>query len=177
MQAEVRGRSRTTRPPFPESWPYPGKFCGKALPVALRGTIRQPILPHFREQPGPCKINYPELQASGPWRGLPAPLWHIALPPPVGLKVSHFLRIGKDGPVSRRVGGGVARGNNAAAMCAEEKFSKIKNIISLKEPAGRGETGTPGGQAGRRTPHGYQPHKFPGGGHAAARRVCVKRLP
>jgi hypothetical protein len=176
MQAEVRGRSRTTRPPFPESWPYPGKFCGKALPVAHRGTIRQPILPHFREQPGPCKINHPELQASGPWRP-GGTLVAGCLAPSAGLKVSHFLRFGKGGPVSRRVGGGVTRGNNAAAMDSEEIFSKIKTIISLKEPAGRSGTGTPGGQAGRRTLHGYQPHKFPGGGHGAARRVCVKRLP
>jgi hypothetical protein len=30
-------------------------------------------------------------------------------------------------------------------MCVEEKCSKINKIVLLKEPAGRGEGGTPGG--------------------------------
>ena len=31
-------------------------------------------------------------------------------------------------------------------MCAEAKFSKINQLTPFKEPAGRGEGGTPGGQ-------------------------------
>jgi len=52
MQAEVRRRFRTTRAPFPGSWPFPGPVYGKALPVARRSVLRQPILPHFQEHPG-----------------------------------------------------------------------------------------------------------------------------
>ena len=38
--------------------------------------------------------------------GQAKPLGQVALPSPIGLKVSHFFPFGKDGPVSRRVGGG-----------------------------------------------------------------------
>jgi hypothetical protein len=38
--------------------------------------------------------------------GLAKPLGQVALPSPIGLKGSHFFPFGKDGPVSRRVGGG-----------------------------------------------------------------------
>jgi hypothetical protein len=54
--------------------------------------------------------------AAGVWpRGGPAaPNWQVALPPAVGLKVSHFLSVGKSGPVPGPVGSefqpGEARG-------------------------------------------------------------------
>ena len=38
--------------------------------------------------------------------GQAKPLGQVALSSPIGLKVSHFFPVGKDGPVSRRVGGG-----------------------------------------------------------------------
>ena len=80
MQAAVRGRYRTTRPPFPGSWPYPERFCRKALPVARRSTYGHQSRRIFGNSLGPFKINLSYLQTSGslaawlhPWAGCPAP--------------------------------------------------------------------------------------------------------
>ncbi len=102
MQAGFRGRYRTTRAPFPGAWPFPESGYGKALPVARRGALRQPILPHYPEPPEAVQ-NKSCLAAGLHPRGM-------APGPPVGLKVSHFLPFGKDCPVPGRVGAGGPQG-------------------------------------------------------------------
>jgi len=79
---------------------FPGKPC-RLLAGAPTATNPAAI----SEQPGAVQDKSfiaADLRLPG---DLAKPLGQVALPAPIGLKVSHFLPFGKDGPVSRRVGG------------------------------------------------------------------------
>ena len=106
MHTAVRGCYRATRPPFPGSWLYPERFFPESLAGCSPEHLRPPIPPHFQEQPGAVQDKSflaADVRLPG---GQAKPLGQVALPAPIGLKVNHFLPFGKDGPVSRRVGGG-----------------------------------------------------------------------
>jgi len=106
MHAAVRGGCRTTRPPFPWLWLYPERFFPESLAGWSPEHLRPPIPPHFQEQPKAVQEKS-FLSADVRLPGdLALPLGQVALPALIGLKVNHFLPFGKDGPVSRRVGGG-----------------------------------------------------------------------
>jgi hypothetical protein len=112
MQANVKGHNPPTRRPFRSHDHTRKNFCGTALLVARRSTMRA---------------------------GWPAPAGC--------LKVSHFFSFGKDCRCPDESAVESAPGNEAAVMCAETKFSKINQFTPFKQPAGRDEGGTPGGQA------------------------------
>ena len=57
--------------------------------------------------------------------------------PPVAPKVSHFFSFGKDCRYPDESAAESTRGNQAAMMYSEAKFSKISQFTHSKEPAGR----------------------------------------
>ena len=79
-------------------------FSRKALPVARRSTYGHNPAAFSGTAWAVQDKSFiaADLRLPG---DLAKPLGQVALPAPIGLKVSHFLPFGKDGPVSRRVGG------------------------------------------------------------------------
>jgi hypothetical protein len=131
MQGRNQGRSRTTRAALQESCRTRKDFAGNPCWLLARTPYGNQARRIFGNSLGSFRINKSCLAAGvRPHGGLAAPSWQVALAPAVGSKVSHFLPVGKMPRYPDESAASFSLGNRKAVVCPEEKFSKMKKIIS-----------------------------------------------